>query len=168
MLRRFYCCFTLCCDPTCDLRFAPASIADRDCRSHLLHYNQVQVITGEDWYNQQASRAVNQAVGRIIHHPYDYRAVIFCDERDFFPWFCHFVMPFLVTCEQVCSAVSTIPNITLDTASHQVLLQIWECSFYIDPVFWDGGARGSTHLRMRAFYTRCSHNCGFAPSPLDV
>ncbi|KAM3747688.1 hypothetical protein ACB098_05G053900 [Castanea mollissima] len=45
------------------------------------------VITGEDWYNQQASRAVNQAVGRIIHHPYDYRAVIFCDERDFFPWF---------------------------------------------------------------------------------
>ncbi|KAF3967097.1 hypothetical protein CMV_008868 [Castanea mollissima] len=150
MLRRFYCCFTLCCDPTCDLRFAPASIADRDCRSHLLHYNQVQVITGEDWYNQQASRAVNQAVGRIIHHPYDYRAVIFCDERDFFPWFCHFG---LLSC--------------IDNPKYHFGYSLTS-SFYIDPVFWDGGARGSTHLRMRAFYTRCSHNCGFAPSPLDV
>lgn len=40
-----------------------------------------QVLTGEGWYNQQASRAVNQAVGRVIRHRHDYGAIIFCDER---------------------------------------------------------------------------------------
>ncbi|KAH9666128.1 Regulator of telomere elongation helicase 1-like [Citrus sinensis] len=38
-------------------------------------------LSGEDWYNQQASRAVNQAVGRVIRHRHDYGAIIFCDER---------------------------------------------------------------------------------------
>ncbi|XP_024022473.1 regulator of telomere elongation helicase 1 homolog isoform X2 [Morus notabilis] len=38
-------------------------------------------LTGEDWYSQQASRAVNQAVGRVIRHRHDYGAIIFCDER---------------------------------------------------------------------------------------
>ncbi|KAI4329268.1 hypothetical protein L6164_021552 [Bauhinia variegata] len=38
-------------------------------------------ITGEEWYNQQASRAVNQAVGRVIRHRHDYGAIILCDER---------------------------------------------------------------------------------------
>lgn len=42
-----------------------------------------QVMTGEDWYTQQASRAVNQAVGRVIRHRHDYGAIIFCDERYF-------------------------------------------------------------------------------------
>lgn len=42
-----------------------------------------QVMTGEDWYSQQASRAVNQAVGRVIRHRHDYGAIIFCDERYF-------------------------------------------------------------------------------------
>jgi regulator of telomere elongation helicase 1 len=40
-----------------------------------------QVLTGDEWYNQQASRAVNQAVGRVIRHRHDYGAIIFCDER---------------------------------------------------------------------------------------
>ncbi|KAK2984870.1 hypothetical protein RJ640_008635, partial [Escallonia rubra] len=38
-------------------------------------------LTGEEWYSQQASRAVNQAVGRVIRHRHDYGAIIFCDER---------------------------------------------------------------------------------------
>lgn len=38
-------------------------------------------MTGEEWYSQQASRAVNQAVGRVIRHRHDYGAIIFCDER---------------------------------------------------------------------------------------
>ncbi|KAL3632993.1 Regulator of telomere elongation helicase 1 [Castilleja foliolosa] len=38
-------------------------------------------LTGEEWYTQQASRAVNQAVGRVIRHRHDYGAIIFCDER---------------------------------------------------------------------------------------
>lgn len=40
-----------------------------------------KALTGEEWYNQQASRAVNQAVGRVIRHRHDYGAIIFCDER---------------------------------------------------------------------------------------
>ncbi|XP_059642020.1 regulator of telomere elongation helicase 1 homolog [Cornus florida] len=40
-----------------------------------------KVLTGEEWYSQQASRAVNQAVGRVIRHLHDYGAIIFCDER---------------------------------------------------------------------------------------
>lgn len=43
-----------------------------------------EVLTGEDWYSQQASRAVNQAVGRVIRHRHDYGAIIFCDERFLF------------------------------------------------------------------------------------
>ncbi|KAJ9568362.1 hypothetical protein OSB04_004328 [Centaurea solstitialis] len=38
-------------------------------------------LTGEEWYSQQASRAVNQAVGRVIRHRHDHGAIIFCDER---------------------------------------------------------------------------------------
>ncbi|KAJ3671099.1 hypothetical protein LUZ60_008525 [Juncus effusus] len=38
-------------------------------------------LTGEEWYVQQAARAVNQAVGRVIRHRHDYGAIIFCDER---------------------------------------------------------------------------------------
>ena len=40
-----------------------------------------QGLGGEEWYKQQASRAVNQAVGRVIRHRMDYGAIILCDER---------------------------------------------------------------------------------------
>lgn len=40
-----------------------------------------KALTGEEWYSQQASRAVNQAVGRVIRHRHDHGAIIFCDER---------------------------------------------------------------------------------------
>ncbi|KAK8963242.1 hypothetical protein KSP40_PGU003156 [Platanthera guangdongensis] len=39
------------------------------------------VLTGENWYVQQAARAVNQAIGRVIRHRHDYGAIILCDER---------------------------------------------------------------------------------------
>ena len=38
-------------------------------------------LNGKDWYNQQAFRAVNQAVGRVIRHKNDYGAILLCDER---------------------------------------------------------------------------------------
>ncbi|OWF51735.1 Regulator of telomere elongation helicase 1 [Mizuhopecten yessoensis] len=40
-----------------------------------------QTLTGNDWYKQQASRAVNQAIGRVIRHRHDYGAIILCDTR---------------------------------------------------------------------------------------
>lgn len=37
--------------------------------------------TGSEWYKQCASRAVNQAIGRVIRHRYDYGAIILADQR---------------------------------------------------------------------------------------
>ncbi|PKA56302.1 DNA repair helicase UVH6 [Apostasia shenzhenica] len=39
------------------------------------------LLTGENWYIQQAARAVNQAIGRVIRHRHDYGAIVLCDER---------------------------------------------------------------------------------------
>lgn len=38
-------------------------------------------LSGAEWYNQQASRAVNQALGRVIRHRRDFGAILLCDER---------------------------------------------------------------------------------------
>ncbi|XP_078144359.1 regulator of telomere elongation helicase 1 isoform X1 [Centroberyx gerrardi] len=41
----------------------------------------VKYLSGQDWYKQQAFRAVNQAVGRVIRHREDYGAIFLCDQR---------------------------------------------------------------------------------------
>ncbi|XP_074285300.1 regulator of telomere elongation helicase 1 homolog isoform X2 [Silene latifolia] len=51
---------------------------DESARNKTLSH---KPLTGEEWYDQQASRAVNQAVGRVIRHRHDYGAIILCDER---------------------------------------------------------------------------------------
>ncbi|XP_033216064.1 regulator of telomere elongation helicase 1 homolog [Belonocnema kinseyi] len=40
-----------------------------------------QNLNGQQWYQLEASRAVNQAIGRIIRHKDDYGAIILCDCR---------------------------------------------------------------------------------------
>uniref|UniRef100_A0A8C3YH39 Regulator of telomere elongation helicase 1 n=1 Tax=Catagonus wagneri TaxID=51154 RepID=A0A8C3YH39_9CETA len=44
-----------------------------------------QFLSGHDWYRQQASRAVNQAIGRVIRHRHDYGAIFLCDHRFAYP-----------------------------------------------------------------------------------
>ncbi|CAJ1397004.1 unnamed protein product [Effrenium voratum] len=50
------------------------------------YYDQVKPNgkNGEDWYSQDAHRAVNQALGRAVRHRQDYGAVVLVDER----WTC--------------------------------------------------------------------------------
>ncbi|CAG9762248.1 unnamed protein product [Ceutorhynchus assimilis] len=45
------------------------------------HARDREYLNGQDWYNLEASRAVNQAIGRVIRHRYDYGAIILLDER---------------------------------------------------------------------------------------
>lgn len=38
-------------------------------------------LSGSDWYNTEAIRAVNQAIGRVIRHKNDFGAIYFMDKR---------------------------------------------------------------------------------------
>ncbi|KAG7521076.1 regulator of telomere elongation helicase 1 isoform X1 [Solea senegalensis] len=41
----------------------------------------LKYLSGNEWYKQQAYRAVNQAIGRVIRHKEDFGAIFLCDHR---------------------------------------------------------------------------------------
>ncbi|KAI9107767.1 hypothetical protein K1719_021188 [Acacia pycnantha] len=88
-----------------------------------------KVLTGEEWYNQQASRAVNQAVGRVIRHRHDYGAIILCDERFAYPH----------RQSQVSRWIQ--PHI-------KCFSKFGEVVFTLTRFFRDGGSRGPTKLSL--------------------
>ncbi|XP_054783819.1 regulator of telomere elongation helicase 1 homolog isoform X2 [Prosopis cineraria] len=103
-------------------------------REYLDQQSQTQgdlckVLTGEEWYNQQASRAVNQAVGRVIRHRHDYGAIILCDER--------FAHPHRQS--QVSRWIQ--PHI-------KCFSKFGEIVFTLTRFFRDGGSRGPTKLSL--------------------
>uniref|UniRef100_A0A4W4EBL9 Regulator of telomere elongation helicase 1 n=1 Tax=Electrophorus electricus TaxID=8005 RepID=A0A4W4EBL9_ELEEL len=51
---------------------------DEMCRTKT---SGVKYLSGQEWYRQQATRAVNQAIGRVIRHRDDYGAIFLCDHR---------------------------------------------------------------------------------------
>lgn len=46
-----------------------------------LNVPQSSHISGQDWYNQSATRAVNQAIGRVIRHKNDWGCIFLLDDR---------------------------------------------------------------------------------------
>ncbi|XP_011619108.1 regulator of telomere elongation helicase 1 [Takifugu rubripes] len=43
--------------------------------------SKLKFLSGQQWYKQQAFRAVNQAIGRVIRHRHDFGAILLCDHR---------------------------------------------------------------------------------------
>ncbi|KAF3515488.1 hypothetical protein DY000_02062050 [Brassica cretica] len=52
-----------------------------DEQSQVSEVKRSTILSGSMWYSQEAARAVNQAIGRVIRHRHDYGAIIFCDDR---------------------------------------------------------------------------------------
>lgn len=55
-------------------------VLKRKYMDSMKHKDKIR-ISGHEWYQLQAARAVNQAIGRVIRHRHDYGAIILLDAR---------------------------------------------------------------------------------------
>lgn len=92
-----------------------------------------QLPSGETWYKTEATRAVNQAIGRVIRHKNDYGAIFLCDhrftshQRGLSRW----VQPHLKVTNAPFSFQPVIKNIGIFFASHgqpRILPSLFETS----------------------------------------
>ncbi|WIA16891.1 hypothetical protein OEZ85_013818 [Tetradesmus obliquus] len=56
-------------------------LLDEEARAGAAGISGGRGLSGQQWYVQQGLRAVNQAMGRVIRHRWDYGAVLLADER---------------------------------------------------------------------------------------
>ncbi|XP_028407284.1 regulator of telomere elongation helicase 1-like [Dendronephthya gigantea] len=61
--------------------FDPKVELKKQFLNEVVNKREFKGLNGQQWYGQQASRAVNQAIGRVLRHKEDYGAILFCDER---------------------------------------------------------------------------------------
>ena len=68
-------------DPRVHLKWAFLDNAQREAGGAPPAPSNSNDSPGAKWYSQQAMRAVNQSVGRVIRNIHDYGAIVLCDER---------------------------------------------------------------------------------------
>ena len=68
-------------DPKVKIKQAVLDDHNRSQHKRKVEGHEQQYMTGDEWYVQQALRAVNQAMGRVIRHINDFGAILLCDER---------------------------------------------------------------------------------------
>ncbi|CAL4948966.1 unnamed protein product [Urochloa decumbens] len=98
-----------------------------------------KTLTGNEWYLQQAARAVNQAVGRVIRHRHDYGAIIYCDERfarsDYQSQMSYWLRPYIKCYSKYGEVIQGLTRFFRDKATSDPLkLKQTDCNDCIAPV----------------------------------
>jgi regulator of telomere elongation helicase 1 len=90
----------------------------------------MQGITGQAWYQLEASRAVNQAIGRVIRHKRDFGAILLCDTRfgnsSFKQQLSAWLQPYIQTYSQFGNSYKAVIEFFKKTVT--LVWQLFKCS----------------------------------------